>query len=411
MLRVAHVIQSVDDRSGGTSSAFLEVMASLAAQPDLAPVAYTTRPADTDAAAAAIRACPERWCLADSVGRTLAAGALGRLLSADLARGGIDVLHLHGLWSPDLLAAARAARRAGVPCVWQPHGMLLGHALAQKALKKRIFMRFGLAAALRAAAAYVFCSVGERDHSVLPAGSDPGRRHVVFLPVTIPAGEADIPRFRAEGRAAFALPSDAPVLAFLGRLHPVKRLELALHAFAAAAPKLPAGATFALFGSGDEAYARSLRDLAASLGVADRVRFPGWISGDDKWRALAAADALILCSLHENFGYTVPEALGVRTPVVMTDNLSLAPDVAAASARSPSGPFAHVTPPDPAPLAEAIARALTAPVSLAAGASARRWVLDTFAPTAIGSQLAVLYRSLPGAAAGIAIPTPEVASP
>jgi len=392
MLRVAHVIQAVDDRSGGTSSAFLEVLAALATQPDLAPVAYSIRPPDTDAAASAIRAHPDRWRLADSLGRTLAPGALGRLVRDDLARGGIDVLHLHGIWSPDLLAAARAARRAGVPIVWQPHGMLLSHAIAKKALKKKLFMRLGLAAALRGTAAYVFCSAGERDDSVLPAGCDLSRRHVIVLPVTIPANEADIPRLRAEGRERLGLQADAPLVVFLGRLHPVKRLELTLRAFAAAAPRLPQSARLALLGSGDEGYVRSLRDLAASLGVADRVLWPGWISGEDKWRMLAAADALILNSVHENFGYTVPEALGVHTPVVMTDNLSLAADVAAA------GPMARIVRPDPAPVADAIASLLTAPPAPEARADARRWVLSTFSPTAIGSALAGLYRALPAPA-------------
>jgi small subunit ribosomal protein S4 len=53
--------------------------------------------------------------------------------------------------------------------------MLLDHALAQKPLKKRLFMAMGMASALRGAAALVFCTAGERDHSILPRGSDPAR--------------------------------------------------------------------------------------------------------------------------------------------------------------------------------------------------------------------------------------------
>lgn len=399
---VAHVIQSVDDRSGGTSSAFLEVMGALATRPDLTPSAYTTRPGPDDAASAAVRSHPDRWRLADSCGRTLSPGGLGRLVAADLAAGRIDALHLHGVWSPDLVHAARAAAAAGVPCCWQPHGMLLEHALAQKALKKRIFMRLGLAAALRSAAVFVFCTAGERDGSVLPRGCA-AARHVVHLPVTIPADEAEIPRLRAEGREKFGFGADAPVLAFLGRLHPVKRLDLTLRAFAAATPRLPASARVALFGSGDDAYVRSLRDLAAHLGIADRTLWPGWISGEDKWRALAAADAVILNSVHENFGYTVPEALGVHTPVVMTDNLSMAADAAAA------GPAARFAPPDPDALAAALAPLLTDPPAPDARASARRWVLATFSPAAIGSSLANLYRSLPAPARAGATTSTEAA--
>ncbi len=390
MLRVAHVIQCVDDRSGGTSTAFLQVMEAAATRPGLEPVAYTLRPPAGDAAAAAIEAEPGRWRLARGLGR-LGPGELGAMVAGDIRAGRVDVLHLHGVWSPDLVAAAGAARRAGAPCCWQPHGMLLDHALAQKALKKQVFMRLGLGRALRGAAAFVFCSAGEREHSVLPRGCA-GARRVVYLPVTAPESEAEVGRLRAQGRARFGLPADAEVAAFLGRLHPVKRLELTLRAFAGAAGARK-GARLALFGSGEEAYVASLRELARSLGIAERVVFAGWIKGGDKWLALGAADVLVLNSLHENFGYTVPEALGVGTPVVMTENLALAGDVAAASRGEG---FARVSAPEAGALGEAIAGMLSAPPSDAARQAGRRWVMETFSARAIGRELEGVYASVAG---------------
>lgn len=388
MLRIAQVIQCVDDRSGGTSTAFLQLMAAAATRPGLEPTAYTLRPPAGDAAAAAIEAEPRRWRLARRLGR-LGPGELGAMVAEDIRAGRIDVLHLHGVWSPDLVAAAGAARRAGVPCCWQPHGMLLDHALAQKALKKQVFMRLGLGRALRGAAAFVFCSAGERDHSVLPRGCV-GERRVVYLPVTVPETEAEIGRLRAEGRARFGLPAEGEVVAFLGRLHPVKRLELTLRAFAAVAGARK-GSRLALFGSGEEAYVASLRELAGSLGIAERVVFAGWIKGGDKWLALGAADVLVLNSLHENFGYTVPEALGVGTPVVMTENLALAGDVTAASR---GHGFARVSAPEARALGEAIAGMLAAPPGDAARAAGRRWVIETFSTQAIGRDLEGMYASV-----------------
>ena len=48
----------------------------------------------------------------------------------------------------NLLAAARACLRAGVPYVWEPHGMLVREAYAQKRWKKELFMALGMRRAL-----------------------------------------------------------------------------------------------------------------------------------------------------------------------------------------------------------------------------------------------------------------------
>ena len=55
------------------------------------------------------------------------------------------------------------------------------------------------------------------------------------------------------------------------------------------------------------------------LGVADRVRFVGWISGTAKHDLLASARLAVVPSRHETFGLVAVEALASGTPVLAFD--------------------------------------------------------------------------------------------
>jgi glycosyltransferase involved in cell wall biosynthesis len=63
-----------------------------------------------------------------------------------------------------------------------------------------------------------------------------------------------------------------------------------------------------------------LRELAERLGVADRVRFLGWVSDEDKFAALASSDIFVSTSQHEGFGLMYLEAMSCGLPVVTYDN-------------------------------------------------------------------------------------------
>jgi glycosyltransferase involved in cell wall biosynthesis len=67
--------------------------------------------------------------------------------------------------------------------------------------------------------------------------------------------------------------------------------------------------------------------MAAQLGIADRVHWPGLIGGDVKWGALRACDALILPSHQENLGISVVEALAVGRPVLVSNQVNIWPEV------------------------------------------------------------------------------------
>jgi glycosyltransferase involved in cell wall biosynthesis len=70
-----------------------------------------------------------------------------------------------------------------------------------------------------------------------------------------------------------------------------------------------------------------LRERAASAGVADDVRFLGWVSGAELEGLWAIADAFVFPSLYEGFGLPVLEAMARAVPVACSNASSL-PEVA-----------------------------------------------------------------------------------
>jgi D-inositol-3-phosphate glycosyltransferase len=136
---------------------------------------------------------------------------------------------------------------------------------------------------------------------VLPCGVD--------LRTFAPAGAAK----RAAARAGLDLGRE-PVLLSVGRLDPIKGVDLVLASLA----QMRTPATLVLVGgdpSGDPELER-LRTRAEELGVADRLRLPGAAPQDDLPRYYHAADALVVASRYESFGLVAVEALACGTPVV-----------------------------------------------------------------------------------------------
>ncbi len=120
---------------------------------------------------------------------------------------------------------------------------------------------------------------------------------------------------RAEARSTLGLPQDALVVANVGRLHPDKDQATLLAGFAAALPDLPAQTLLVIAGSGP--LEAELRELAAQLGIAGRVRFLGQVP--DVRRLFAAFDLFALTSDHEPFGMVLLEAMVAGVPVIATD--------------------------------------------------------------------------------------------
>jgi glycosyltransferase involved in cell wall biosynthesis len=120
---------------------------------------------------------------------------------------------------------------------------------------------------------------------------------------------------------------ERPIVLFLGRVHYGKGLELLIPALAR---MKRTDAMLVIAGPDAEGYGKLFKELIARHGVGDRVIFTGMLSGSDKLAALVDADLLSAPSYHEDFGLAVVEALACGTPVVVSDQVNIHPEIRSA---------------------------------------------------------------------------------
>jgi len=102
----------------------------------------------------------------------------------------------------------------------------------------------------------------------------------------------------------------------IGRMVRHKRIEGIIVALGELRDKFP-DATLALVGNGPEK--ERLEELAAKLGLSQRVRFCGSLDHDKTLELLKASDVFTLNSIYEGLPHTVLEAMACSVPVVATD--------------------------------------------------------------------------------------------
>jgi len=134
---------------------------------------------------------------------------------------------------------------------------------------------------------------------------------VVTIHNGIDLEEVFSPLTASEAKARLGIPTQCWVIGTVGRLDPIKRLDLFLSAARQVATAQP-NARFILAGEGKEES--SLRSLVADLGLEEHVIFLG--HREDIYDVLRAMDILVLCSDHEGLPMALLETLYLRVPVV-----------------------------------------------------------------------------------------------
>ena len=224
-----------------------------------------------------------------------------------------DVVHSHAVYLWPGVAAARACRAAGVPYVLSPRGMLVPELIRERSrLVKTLWLSLMERRAFAAACGIHFTSRLEWEDARRVGLPLPG-------PFVVPNG--------IDLEARPDVPREERTLLHLGRISWKKRLDVVIGAL----PRLP-GVRFLIAGNDEENLSPRLRELAAHLGVADRVVLVGPVYGPAKQELLARATIFVLLSSSENFGNAVLEALAMETPVVLSEGVGLADEVVRAGA-------------------------------------------------------------------------------
>ncbi|WP_158904652.1 glycosyltransferase [Burkholderia sp. L27(2015)] len=222
-----------------------------------------------------------------------------------------DIIHTMGHWSVLNAMVCSAAQRLGKPYVVCPAGALeiFGRSGSLKRFYNalvgyRMIRRASLCFAVTRLEIAQFLAYGVHPAAVVvvPNGIDDSR--------STPRGDG------IEFRRRHQL-EDVPFLLFLGRLDAIKGPDLLMGAFLSLAERF---ADYQIvFAGPDGGMREALEQRAAASAYAKRIRFIGYIEGEEKGAALTEAELLVVPSRREAMSLVALEAGVAGTPVLLTD--------------------------------------------------------------------------------------------
>jgi glycosyltransferase involved in cell wall biosynthesis len=233
-------------------------------------------------------------------------------------------------------------------------------------------------------AAKVLAVTDAECRQLLELGVSPERICVVPNPLSLE--EFDPPPERQPYRTQSGI--KGPLVAYLGKLTPRKRVDVLIRAFA---QLRSADATLVVAGN-DMGSGGAARAATHQVGVDDRALFTGLLQGRARLELLASADVVVYPSEHEIFGLVPLEALLAGTPVVVADDSGCGEVIAAMGG-------GLVVKGDADALRSAIDHILDNPAHWrAAAAEAARRVRAQYAPDVVCAQLEEVYLDMARAA-------------
>ncbi len=289
-----------------------------------------------------------------------------------------DVVHVTGHWSLLGGMVCKAARELGRPYVYCPAGSLrvFGRSARLKLLYnwfvgRRMVQEAGRCLAVTTLEFEQFREYGVPDSRIthIPNGVHP----VQFSG----AKGSDFRKcYGLEGRS---------IILFLGRLSPIKGPDILLDAYLQISAQYPNA--HLVFAGPDAELGQELRRKVVKSGQADRVHFTGFLSGQEKLDALAAADLLVVPSRQEAMSLVALEAGLSGAPVLLTDQCGFDEVQAAGGGR--------ITSVDAGAIASALREMLEDSGALGAmGEQLRRLVLDHYTWDGLTGRCIGLYEQL-----------------
>lgn len=213
-----------------------------------------------------------------------------------------DIYHAQGVWQYPTYVLADVARMKNKPYLITPRGMLYPQDIAKSStFFKKFSLRWRLLRDLNKAACIQVTCVDEMNHC---------RNLGVTSPIAVipnPVEIKDYP-FRKEDKVFR--------LGYLGRISPRKNVQGLIYAFAEL-KKDSKDAELLIIGGGDKDYESFLEAEVKRLDLKN-VRFAGFLSGEEKDRAIASCSVLAMPSEFENLGNVILEGLVRRIPCIAT---------------------------------------------------------------------------------------------
>jgi glycosyltransferase involved in cell wall biosynthesis len=205
--------------------------------------------------------------------------------------------------------------RAPCPSVWVCHGLDWYVMPWGSRLVDRLSHRFLVPRYASRAAAILAVSEVTRQHVMQYLSVTPERV------VTVYSGVDDVFRRPLEDsrlreiRAKYSLPER--FLLYAGAIYPPKNFTRLVRAYSRVGPER--GIPLVVAGGENRFLSEGELREPEALGIAEWVRWPGWVDQEDLAGFYALADALLLPSIFESCGLPVLEAMAAGCPVVTAD--------------------------------------------------------------------------------------------
>jgi glycosyltransferase involved in cell wall biosynthesis len=317
-----------------------------------------------------------RWYFARNLQFYAVSMGLSRWLKRNIAQ--FDIVHAHGLFSFAPVMAARIAKRAGVPYVLRPFGVLNRYGMTQRRpLLKQMSLALLERPLIEAASAVQFTSRAEQAEAAL--------LNLQCKSTVIPLG-IDTSNISKTTTGRHKAELDRPRILFLSRIDPKKNIEALLGAVSRLKAKYP-NLVLDIAGDGVPEYVQTLKSRASDFGIADRVCWHGYVADQAKVDLFASATLFALPSFSESFGIAVIEALAAGLPCVVSRDVAVHEEIEKAGAGAITGTDA-----------DSIVNGLEAVLSNESGLPQMRLaavrLAENFSLPIMGERLEKLYRSV-----------------
>ncbi|UCE73849.1 MAG: glycosyltransferase family 4 protein [Methanomassiliicoccales archaeon] len=208
--------------------------------------------------------------------------------------------HTYGTYHSD--KAVKIAKKRGIPSILTTH--LHPAAFARHKMLRTLYDGAVGKKTLQRCNIIITMTEIEKDYLVKRFGISRDKME------TIPSG-IDLTRFRDMGYER-----EDNSLLFVGRLSPVKRLDMLFRAIAKVKRTIP-DVKLKIIGK-DWGVKEQLVQLSAQLDIKDNVEFLGQVTAEELIEHYNRTKAYVLVSKYEALGVTIMEAIGCGTPAVVT---------------------------------------------------------------------------------------------
>ncbi len=370
-MRVIHVVPAITEEASGPSYSVVRLCESLIeAGEDLTLAAMDWSPLPS------MPAFMKVFPLGVGPRRLGRSPEMYRWLLRETTAGRADVMHSHGMWQMNAVYPGWVTTDRKTKLVISPRGAFSKWAMSHGSGLKGIFWRLLQHPALAQTSCF---------HATAQAEYEDIRRQGFKPPVAIIPNGIDVPEFTQRK------PRDVRSLLFLGRIHPVKGIDVLLNAWAVVMNRFPDWRLLVVgtdTGYGKQAgYLEKMKALAANLKLG-RIEFVEPLYGEDKWSAYREADLFVLPTRSENFGITVAEALAAGTPAIVTKGAPWQ------GLQTYSAGWWIDNGVDPLIAALELAMATTPNELIRRGANGREWMIRDFSWDNLGKQMDRTYRWL-----------------